>query len=167
MRASVLLGDKTRERTELLDALRAERLGRDARDAVRRALVETLLHGSRADLSDCARRHVARAAAAPILRASRRVQPTPFALNRCKGGTDTSHLPGYRRCMDEATRVLARLERIEALDRGRAGSAVLLGELRALVGEAEAWARLEGDARARGAARAAAEKLRGEAEGMR
>ncbi|MFZ1878674.1 MAG: hypothetical protein WAU41_00795 [Gaiellaceae bacterium] len=69
--------------------------------------------------------------------------------------------------MDEATRVLARLERIEALDRGRAGSAVLLDELRALVGEAEAWARLEGDARARGAARAAAEKLRGEAEGMR
>jgi hypothetical protein len=50
MRASVLLGDKTRERTELLDALRAERLGRDARDAVRRALVETLLHGSRSDL---------------------------------------------------------------------------------------------------------------------
>ena len=50
MRASVLLGDKTRERSELLEALRAERLGRDARDAVRRALVETLLHGSRADL---------------------------------------------------------------------------------------------------------------------
>jgi hypothetical protein len=69
--------------------------------------------------------------------------------------------------MDEATRVLARLERIEALERGRAGSAVLLGELRALVVEAEAWARLEGDERARGAARAAAEKLRGEAEGMR
>jgi hypothetical protein len=69
--------------------------------------------------------------------------------------------------MDEATRVLRRLERIEALERGRAGSTVLLGELRALVGEAEAWARLEGDERARGAARAAAEKLRGEAEGMR
>jgi hypothetical protein len=69
--------------------------------------------------------------------------------------------------MDEATRVLARLERIEALDRGRAGSGVLLDELRALIGEAEAWARLEGDERARGAARAAAEKLRGEAEGMR
>jgi hypothetical protein len=50
MRASVLLGDKTRERTELLDALRAERLGGDARDVVRRALVETLLHGSRSDL---------------------------------------------------------------------------------------------------------------------
>ena len=50
MRAAVLLGDKTRERSDLLDALRAERLGRDARDAVRRALVETLLHGNRADL---------------------------------------------------------------------------------------------------------------------
>lgn len=50
MRASVLLGDKTRERTELLDTLRSERLGRDARDLVRRALVETLMHGGRADL---------------------------------------------------------------------------------------------------------------------
>jgi len=50
MRAAVLLGDKTRERSDLLDALRAERLGRDARDAVRRTLVETLLHGSRVDL---------------------------------------------------------------------------------------------------------------------
>ena len=69
--------------------------------------------------------------------------------------------------MDEADRVLARLERIEALDRGRVDPAVVLGELRALVGEAENWARLEGDARARGAARAAAKKLRGEAEGMR
>jgi hypothetical protein len=69
--------------------------------------------------------------------------------------------------MDEATRVLTRLERIEALDRGEVGPGVILGELRALIGEAEAWARLEGDERARGAARAAAEKLRGKAEGMR
>jgi hypothetical protein len=50
MRAAVLLGEKGPERGELLDALRAERLGRDARDAVRRALVETLLHGSRVEL---------------------------------------------------------------------------------------------------------------------
>jgi hypothetical protein len=50
MRTAVLLGDKTRERSEMLDALRAERLGRDARDAVRRTLVETLLHGDRAQL---------------------------------------------------------------------------------------------------------------------
>jgi hypothetical protein len=57
--------------------------------------------------------------------------------------------------------VLARLERIETL---RAGGLTreLLGELRALVPEAEAWARAEGDARAR----AAAAKLRKEAEGM-
>lgn len=69
--------------------------------------------------------------------------------------------------MEEADRVLARLERIEALDRRRIDPGVVLGELRALVGEAEAWARAEGDARARGAARAAAEKLRAGAEGMR
>jgi len=50
MRASVLLADKTQERTELLEALREERLRSDARDAVRRALVETLVHGSRPDL---------------------------------------------------------------------------------------------------------------------
>ena len=57
--------------------------------------------------------------------------------------------------------MLARLERIEALRAGGPTSE-LLGELRALVPEAEAWARAEGDARAR----AAAAKLREEAEGM-
>lgn len=50
MRTAVLLGDKTRERSEMLDGLRADRLGADARDAVRRTLVETLLHGDRAQL---------------------------------------------------------------------------------------------------------------------
>jgi hypothetical protein len=47
VRAAVLLGEKTKERAELFDALRAERAGRAACDAIRRALVETLLHGSR------------------------------------------------------------------------------------------------------------------------
>jgi hypothetical protein len=50
IRAAVLLGEKTRERSDLLEALRGERLPHPARDAVRRALVETLLHGSRAEL---------------------------------------------------------------------------------------------------------------------
>ena len=50
MRAAVLLGEKTRERSELVDALRGERLTYEARDAVRRALVETLLHAGRAEL---------------------------------------------------------------------------------------------------------------------
>ena len=45
--------------------------------------------------------------------------------------------------MDEARRVLARLERIEALDREQALPGVLLAELRALLTEAEAWARSE------------------------
>jgi hypothetical protein len=69
--------------------------------------------------------------------------------------------------MDEATRVLTGFVRWGARHRGEVGPGVILGELRALIGEAEAWARLEGDERARGAARAAAEKLRGKAEGMR
>ena len=76
--------------------------------------------------------------------------------------------------MDEAARVLARLtriderieERIEELRvtgaRGGDLGPRVLAELRALVPEAEAWARTEGDARAR----SAATKLREEAEGM-
>ena len=50
MRAAVLLTEKGRERGELLDTLRSEHLGREGRDAVRRTLVETLLHGTRGDL---------------------------------------------------------------------------------------------------------------------
>jgi len=44
--------------------------------------------------------------------------------------------------------VLERLDRIDALERENAHPTALLAELRALVREAEAWARLEGDERA-------------------
>ena len=47
--------------------------------------------------------------------------------------------------MEEARVVLARLERIEALERSGAGPGALLPELRELVHEAEAWARAEQD----------------------
>jgi hypothetical protein len=50
LRAAVLLGDKPEERERVLDALRAEHVRGDARDAVRRALVETLVHGDRGAL---------------------------------------------------------------------------------------------------------------------
>ena len=46
--------------------------------------------------------------------------------------------------MDESRAVLERLERIEALDRAGAGTTELLSELRALLGEAEAWSKAEG-----------------------
>ncbi len=46
--------------------------------------------------------------------------------------------------MDESRAVLARLERIEALDRAGAGRGELLSELRALLEEAEAWSSTEG-----------------------
>lgn len=46
--------------------------------------------------------------------------------------------------MDEARRVLDRLDRIETLHRDGASPLVLLGELQELLGEAEAWARAEG-----------------------
>jgi len=46
--------------------------------------------------------------------------------------------------MEESQAVLERLGRIEALDRAGAGRPELLAELRALLGEAEAWSRTEG-----------------------
>jgi hypothetical protein len=46
--------------------------------------------------------------------------------------------------MDESEAVLRRLARIEELDRRGASAADLVEELRALVGEAEAWSRREG-----------------------
>jgi hypothetical protein len=56
--------------------------------------------------------------------------------------------------VEEAHAVLDRLSRIEQLDRRGAPAAELLTELRALVGEAERWARREGDERALEAAAA-------------
>ena len=45
--------------------------------------------------------------------------------------------------MDEARAVLARLERIEALEAGGAPAGVLLDEVRGLLSDAEAWVRTE------------------------
>ena len=55
--------------------------------------------------------------------------------------------------MDCADRVLARLDRLEQLEQSRAPPGDLLTELRALVDEAEEWALIEGDERARAAVR--------------
>jgi hypothetical protein len=66
--------------------------------------------------------------------------------------------------MEEARRVLERLQRIEALERSSAPSGELLAELRSLVLEAETWLRSEpdpggaGDALARCAAALEAER---------
>jgi hypothetical protein len=69
--------------------------------------------------------------------------------------------------MDEARAVLARLERIEALEREGAGAPSLLAELRELVREAGVWAARERDPRARAAvtALAGAERAAGENPG--
>jgi len=64
--------------------------------------------------------------------------------------------------VDAAARVLARLDRLERLDRAGAPPAAVLSELRELAAEAEIWARCEGDERALGAAL----ELRRKAEGM-
>jgi hypothetical protein len=53
-------------------------------------------------------------------------------------------MPGYARDMEEARSVLARLARIEALEREGAHPPALLAELRELVREAEAWVGAEG-----------------------
>ena len=57
--------------------------------------------------------------------------------------------------------MLARLERIDALDRARADPAVVLDELRELVREAEVWARRERDTRAAAAVEDVAERVIG------
>lgn len=59
--------------------------------------------------------------------------------------------------MEEARAVLARLERIEALEREGAAAPSLIAELRELVREASEWAERERDPRAREAAIALAE----------
>lgn len=46
--------------------------------------------------------------------------------------------------MDEARKVIERLERIEALERATASPAELLAEVRGLLHDAEAWVRVEG-----------------------
>jgi hypothetical protein len=58
--------------------------------------------------------------------------------------------------MEEARRVLDRLDRIEALHVSGAPAAALLDELRLLVGEAESWLAAEGTGSADDAARAVA-----------
>jgi hypothetical protein len=60
--------------------------------------------------------------------------------------------------MEEARAVLARLERIDALERARADPAVVLAELRELVHEAEIWAHRERDPGAIAAAERLAER---------
>jgi len=50
----------------------------------------------------------------------------------------------YGRGMEEARSVLERFERIESMRRANAGPVELLGELRALLHEAEVWVRIEG-----------------------
>jgi hypothetical protein len=67
--------------------------------------------------------------------------------------------PGTVDHMDEARAVLARLDRIETLEREGAPPGVLLDELRGLVQDAEVWARREGGERAQNAVERCASAL--------
>jgi hypothetical protein len=64
--------------------------------------------------------------------------------------------------MSEAERVLDRLRRIESLERENAPPDLLLGEVRALLAEAEDWVRSEarGNERAEGAVQGLRQALR-------
>ena len=138
--------------------------GATARDAVRRALVEVLLHGeprrARADARRDAARPAAAAGAVP-----RGLTRRPACGRQSRSAQSRHrHVTARPATVEGWTRrrkCWSGCERIDALERAGAAAA-LLGELRALVREAEAWARLEGDARAR----SAVEKLREGAEGM-
>ena len=63
-------------------------------------------------------------------------------------GNKLTHVSPTVDRVEEACAVIHRLDRIDALEREGAHPTTLLAELRELVREAEAWARLEGDERA-------------------
>ena len=67
---------------------------------------------------------------------------------RHESGTKPSPAVAYGDRVDEAHAVIRRLDRIEALEREGAHPTMVLAELRELVREAEAWARVEGNERA-------------------
>jgi hypothetical protein len=64
--------------------------------------------------------------------------------------------------MDEARSVLDRLRRIDELKADGAPADVLLGEVRSLLGEAEAWIEAEGAAEAAPALESSRDALAGE-----
>ena len=97
-----------------LDGLRAERLDRDARDAVRRALVEALLHGSRVELVEALDETLLGLRPRPRVRAARRL-----SARRARSVTEsaqTRHV--LRRLPSVHGRRRARLLRALEADRG-------------------------------------------------
>ena len=113
--------------------LRAERLDRDARDAVRRALVETLLHGNRREL--VAALDETLLGLRPRPRPCSRRLSRPLRTSSHEAGTDTSHPLRLRSRHGRAGRT--RCSRGSSGSRRSRGAAApaseLLGELRALV----------------------------------
>ena len=152
-------------------SLREETLRRGARDAVRRALVETLLHGNRVELVEALDETLLGLRARPASLLPRRLIRRSGGVRRIVTKTAQSSciFAGYRRWMDEARPGAGAARAIERLERGRGCTgALLLDELRALVGEAEAWARTEGDAERAQARAAVSERTSGgRHEGMR
>ena len=122
MRCAVLLEEKSADRIALATQLQAEDVGPAARDALRRALVETLLHGNRAALVETLDETLLGPRPRPAS-----VLAGLASAARYETGTDTSRISRYFRGMDEAEAVLERLERIRELDRADAPAAVAAG----------------------------------------
>ena len=116
---------------------------RDARDAVRRALVETLLHGNRAELVEALDETLLGLRPRPAVRAARRVaRAVPFVrLSHESRHRHVTVCPATVDAWTRRTRCCGACERIERLARAAPPAATLLDELRLLVREAEAWAR--------------------------
>ena len=102
VRAAVLLGEKTKDRS---DAARGAARGAArprARDAVRRALVETLLHGNRAELVRALDETLLGLRPRPCVASLRVARAARRFASRHGAGTDTSRLRRLRSFMDEA-----------------------------------------------------------------
>ena len=75
-----------------------------------------------------------------IVSAAHRARAEPAAFETGTDSTQTRHTArSSLRPMEEARRVIERLDRIDALDRATASPAELLAELRGLLHDAEAW----------------------------
>ena len=134
--------------------------GAAARDALRRALVETLLHGNRAELVETLDETLLGLRPRPAIVARAPDPAQPRVANSARSWH--RHVTGSAATVGAWTKqngCSSGSSGSRSSNEGDAPAGVLLDELRQLVAEAEAWARAEGDARARAAAAALGERL--------
>ena len=107
------------ERSDLVAGLRAERLDRDANDAVRRALVEVLVHGARAELVEALDETLTGLRPRPS-RSPRRVSRRLFVAHSSQSwNRHVTSPPATVDAWTRRTRCFGAFERIERLRGGR------------------------------------------------